>query len=57
MTSVFLLHITGGGKTGSKKGSSSGGTGHPNEGTGTAAERGIQHNCPEEKKQAGNKLF
>lgn len=57
MTSVFLLHITGGGKTGSKKGSSSGGTGYPNEGTGTAAERGIQHNCPEEKKQAGNKLF
>lgn len=48
---MFFLYITGRGETGSKKGSSSGGTGYPNEGTGKAAERGIQHNYPGKKRE------
>lgn len=38
---MCLLCIAGRSETGSKEGSSSGGTGYPDEGTGTAAERGM----------------
>ena len=43
LTCVFMLCFTGGGEAGSEEGSSGRGQGYSNEGTWTAAERGIQH--------------